>query len=96
MTKPNFSLDDFKKWMKEPKHFSLERKIKSLEGTLIESKISEKKLSEKMIPEEGEADALAKDFFENGGIINEVNDTDFLVKVDSGLFYIARKYVKKT
>jgi len=96
MTKPNFSLDDFKKWMKEPKHFSLERKIKSLEGTTIESKISAKKLSEKMIAEEGEAEELAKDFFKNGGTINEVNDTNFLVEVDSGLFYIARKYVKKT
>jgi len=93
--RPNFSLDDFKKWMKDPKHFSLERKIKALEGTLIESKISIKKLSEKMISEEGDANILSKDFFNNGGIINEVNDNNFLVKVDSGLFHIARKYVKK-
>ena len=94
MGKPNFSLDDFKKWMKEYGNFAMERKPK-LEGTLIESRIPVRKLLEKISPEEGELNNLAEDFYNNGGIIQEINDSNFLVKVDSGIFYLGKKYVKR-
>ena len=95
MGKPNFSLDDFKKWMKQHGDFSMDRNHQSLEGTLIESKIPMRKLLDKITSEEGNTTDLAEDFIDNGGVIHEVNDTNFLVKVDKGLFYISRKYVKK-
>ena len=95
MGKPNFSLDDFKKWMKDNGNFSMERNRQTLEGTLIESKIPLRRLLEKITPEEGELNDLANEFNDNGGLIYEVNDTSFLVKVDSGMFYISRKYIRK-
>jgi len=96
MSRPNFSLDDFKKWMKDHGDFSVEHfERKSLEGTLVESKISSRKLAERMVIEKGNLHEIAQDFKKNGGIIVEVNDRNFLVKVDSGTFYIPRKYVTR-
>jgi hypothetical protein len=94
MSRPNFSLDDFKKWMKDHGDFSLDHfKRRSIEGTLVESKISSRKLAEKIIVEEGELHEIVVDFKENGGTVMEVNDRNLLVKVELGLFYIPRKYV---
>jgi hypothetical protein len=94
MSRPNFSLDDFKKWMKDNGDFSIDNfERRSVEGTLVESKISNRKLAEKIIVEEGELHDIVVDFQENGGTVVEVNDRNLLVRVATGLFYIPRKYV---
>jgi hypothetical protein len=94
MSRPNFSLDDFKKWMKDHGDLSVNNfERRSVEGTLVESKISNRKLAEKIIIEEGELYDIVIDFQENGGTVVEVNDRNLLVRVATGLFYIPRKYV---
>jgi hypothetical protein len=96
MSRPSFSLDDFKKWMKNHGDFSINKlERRSVEGTFVEAKISARKLAEKIIVEEGELEQIVIDFQENGGTVMEVNDRNLLIKVDTGLFYIARKYVVK-
>jgi hypothetical protein len=45
--------------------------------------------------QEGDCTEVAKDFKENGGIINEVDGYIFLIEVDSGSFFIHRMHVKK-
>ena len=80
--------------MKDNGDFSIDNfERRSVEGTLVESKISSRKLAEKMVIEEGDISEIIMDFKENGGTVIEVNDRNFLVKVDAGLFYISRKYV---
>lgn len=81
--------DDFKTWIK--KQISSNQYI---EGTKVESKLSYKKLLSKIYPEEGETDILAKEFALKGGTIKEENGENFLVKVQSGEFFILKSHVE--
>jgi len=92
---PIFSLNDFKKWMKnqedqEPKATKL-----NLTGTAVESKVNSKRLVENMIVDAGEKVQLAIDFRKNGGTILAVEGKNFLIEVASGAFFIPRNYVKR-
>jgi hypothetical protein len=88
-----FNLADFKKWMESQQEQSPYRK--NFVGVFVESKIHLKKLSHRMDVQEGELEKVAKDFKENGGVINEVDGHHFLINVDSGSFLIHRMYVKR-
>jgi len=95
---PTFSFDDFRKWMKDQNDQGdshIKRPKKSLIGTIIESKVSLKKLISKMDLDEGDSYEVACDFHENGGTIVQVDGKNFLIEVDSGLFYIRRVYVRR-
>jgi hypothetical protein len=92
-----FSLDDFKKWMKE--HPSnqpcLDKPKNPLIGIQVESKISEKRLLVKIEEQSGDLNKIVQEFIDNGGIIVESEDKRFCIKVDSGTFYIHRAYVTR-
>ena len=99
--KPYLSLDDFKKWMEQqeaetPFQSEHDRKKHDLIGVQVESKVGAKKLVAKMTPEDGEAEDLALDFLEFGGVISDTEGKNFLIEVDSGYFRIARHYVRRS
>lgn len=87
-----FNLNDFKKWM-ENQDDSRPRRGKI--GTLVESKISVKKLMHKIDLQNGELEDVIKEFYDNGGIISEVNGNHFLIETTNGSFFIHRCFVEK-
>jgi hypothetical protein len=91
------SADEFKKWVRNHSDFDhkIEKKIKPLVGTYVESKSSVKKISHCMIPEEGERKSLTKEFFEDGGQIKDVNGNSYLIEVKCGSFYISKNHIKR-
>ena len=64
-------------------------------GLTVESKVSAKHLLEKIVPEEGDAKELVKDFVENGGTVRGIDGTNFLIEVELGSFHVNRRYVKR-
>jgi hypothetical protein len=93
-----FSFDDFKKWIEkqDPDEAQMEKKHYRYSGTTVESKVSVRKIVSKMEENEGDGYEVARDFFENGGVIVESEDKRFLIEVNSGSFYIHRMYVSKS
>lgn len=93
-----FDFGDFKKWVKRFEESSSTKFNKSkspLIGKRVKSRIKTSKLVEAIEPEEGEIDDLILDFKESGGLISDINGEHFLIQVESGNFYIPRKYTKK-
>ncbi len=87
-----FSLSDFKKWMNhQQKDESPKRDIIGLK---VESKISTRKLVARMETDDN-AEELAVEFKENGGIVSEIDGNKLLIEVDSGSFIIHRMHVKR-
>lgn len=95
-----FSLDNFRKWMKDNKEDHQIDPLKpqnGLIGMCVESKASQTKLESKITTEEEEIDIeeLAYDFAENGGVIVGTEDATFMIEVGSGIFSIHKCYVKQ-
>lgn len=90
---PNFSLNDFRKWVGKQKRES--RSIKSkYKGSIVESRLSLKRLVTKMDVDQGELFEMAKDFKRRGGTILECDsDNILLVEVRSGTFRIPKLFV---
>lgn len=89
-----FDLNDFKKWINNHEE---DKSKNSIVGIQIESKIPLKKLTGRIFEvEKGDKNQVAKDFFNEGGKILEVDGHNFLVEVSSGVFYIHRMYTKKS
>lgn len=97
LTMNNFSLDDFKKWMKEHSdEHALNRPHNSLIGTYVESKVSLKKLMSKIVAEqEIDKRKLAEDFINSGGTITEIEEKNFVIEVSCGSFSVHRYYVRR-
>lgn len=92
MNNENFSLDNFKKWMKDQNDFH----SKILEfpiGEKVVSKVKSKKLLEVMTLENGQLNRVIKDFVKNGGKIKQVIDDEYLIEVVMGSFIISKNYV---
>ncbi len=88
---PNFSLNDFRKWMSKQKFESRKPKYR---GSIVESKLSLKRLVTKMDVDQGDLYEMAKDFKRRGGTILECdNDNILLVEVKSGTFRIPKFFV---
>lgn len=88
----NLNPDNFKKWIKSQKEEKF--KIKKNEiGSFAETKIKLKRLLENMEIEQGKETKVAKEFIEYGGIIKEINESQCLIEVKSGSFYINKKYI---
>jgi hypothetical protein len=87
-----FSLDNFKKWMKNQEDFAHNLK-NPLIGEQVMSKISCKKLESVITLEDGYLDKVIKDFYKNGGKIKDVINKEYLVEVDSGTFLVSKNYV---
>ena len=92
----NFNLGDFRKWMQNQDLESVEMNKPSLNGLAVESKVSPKHLLTQIKPEEGDAKELVKNFIENGGTVRGIDGMKFLIEVESGSFYVNRRYVKRT
>ena len=95
-----FSLDNFKKWMKE--HHEEQTTMSqrpdengSIIGTLVESKIGVGRLITKMEADGSNLEELAIDFRENGGQVTDVEGKDFVIEVASGCFRLHRAFVKR-
>lgn len=93
-----FSLDDFKKWMRNHSDDvpeKMDRKPSAI-GVSVESKIGSKKLAE-TISSDDDSDLyeLAIEFRHNGGLVIDVDGKNFLIEVDNGSFWIPRHYVRK-
>ena len=86
-------MGDFKKWMKDQNSPVFEFTKNPLIGVRVESKLTSKKLVHRISPEEGNRHALSEDFCNDGGIIEEVDGKNFLIRVDSGSFYISKNNV---
>ena len=90
--KPDFSLDNFKKWMEDHEQ---ENPAEEMVGLEVQPKINVKKLMSKMDVEYGnDEEELSKEFVENGGIVLENIDKRFLILVKSGSFRLHGKYVE--
>jgi len=90
-TEPNFSLNDFRKWMSKQK---IESRRPKYRGSIVESKLSLKRLVTKMDVDQGDLFEMAKDFKRRGGTILECdNDNILLVEVRSGTFRIPKFFV---
>lgn len=96
MDDSQFSLDDFKNWMKsQGEYVSKMNKRNAVIGVMVESKVVPNKLINKMFPEDGNIFELTKDFKRSGGKIIDVDGKNFLIEVDSGTFYIAKQFIRK-
>jgi len=92
----SFNLSDFRKWIQSQNLKSVEMRKPDLKGLAVESKVSSKQLLSQISPEKGEAKDLVKNFIENGGTIRNIDGTNFLIEVESGSFYVNRRYVKRS
>jgi translation initiation factor IF-1 len=85
--------DNFKKWMRthgEEFEVSMENNVVGLN---VETKFSGKRMIHKMTIESGDAVKVAKEFVELGGVIENVDGDEYLIKVNSGSFYTNKKNV---
>ena len=84
--------DNFKKWIKNQDEFdtTLENDII---GASVETKFGRKKISHHVIIENGIPAKVIKEFLENGGTLKQINGDDYLIEVNSGCFFINKKYV---
>ena len=90
---PNFSLNDFRKWMGKQKKFE-SNKSNRFKGHIIESKLSLKRLVTKIDVDQGDLYEMARDFKKRGGTILECDkDNILLVEVRSGTFRIPKYFV---
>ncbi|MHA2043249.1 MAG: hypothetical protein ACW99G_00560 [Candidatus Thorarchaeota archaeon] len=106
---PNFSPNDFSKWIRQQSEFENldkpKKRHRDIIGTMVESKIRTKRLQDVIstlahfktrseYTPDSSLYELAMDFKENGGTIKEVNGIDFLIEVSCGEFFIPRYYVR--
>jgi translation initiation factor IF-1 len=85
--------DNFKKWMRthgEEFEVSMENNVVGLN---VETKFGGKRMIHKMTIESGDAVKVAKEFVELGGVIENVDGDEYLIKVNSGSFYTNKKNV---
>jgi vacuolar-type H+-ATPase subunit E/Vma4 len=89
------NLNDFKKWIETQEEKPIKMNVPDLSGLAVESKVSERRLLEEITPEEGTSEELAEEFKHNGGTVVRMESKEFLIEVDSGSFYIHRKFVRR-
>lgn len=95
MEEPEFSLDDFKTWIKVQEDFDIKMPKEKVIGAYVESKILSKKLLSKICVEEGELYEVAVDFRRHGGTVIGMDGKSLLIEVNSGTFFIPRQCVRK-
>ena len=92
---PDFSLQDFKKWMSENARQSFAvSKTRWKVGTEVEPNIGFRKLVNRMEPTEGDVTEMAKEFKQNGGLIAEVDGLYSRIEVINGSFVVPSNYVR--
>ena len=84
--------DDFKKWMKK-QDCKESSSTNDMAGMTVEAKHSSRKTAQKITLEEGRPDRVVREFVRFGGIVKKVDGDEYLVEVESGSFYINKKFV---
>ena len=97
---PSFCLHDFKKWMEHqgdvPSMIRRPSRQEDWKGATVMPKLeNSKRLVQKISIEEGDIQAVAKDFRRNGGLVVSIDQHYLVVEVDSGRFAIPKFFVKK-
>lgn len=92
---PDFSLNDFRKWMSKQKFESSGKSKSRFRGNIVESKLSLKRLVTKMDVDQGDLNEMARDFKRRGGTILECDENNtLLIEVRSGTFRIPKFFVQ--
>jgi len=96
MSKPDFTLSHFKKWIRDQKDYTQDNheRLHHIIGTQVEAKVPSSKLVQVSSTEEGDLAELIISFQESGGIVTDIDGKNFLVEVDIGTFYVPRQYVR--
>lgn len=84
--------DDFKRWIKK-NHNEEAVKETNLIGTTVESKYSGKKIAKNMTLETGSAGKVIREFVQFGGVIKEIDGSEYLIEVESGSFFTNKRNV---
>ena len=92
---PSFTLQDFRKWMEAnaPDSFNLSKP--RLIGMEVEPKVTLKRIIRRLEPEEGDVEAMAREFKDNGGVIRDVDGPFVMVEVSCGTFIVSKNCVKR-
>ncbi len=87
----NFSINDFRKWMKN----SEDGKRNKFIGEEVVCKFSTSKVYSKIEVQEGDEEKVLEEFSENGGIVKELDGDLFLLEIsDIGTLLIPKNLVK--
>ena len=89
--RPDFSLDDFKKWIKTEETPAIEE---GCVGVEVQATVGLKKLMTRCRPHDGDKVEVCKEFFEDGGTILEEDQKRFLIAVESGSFFVPKECVE--
>ena len=91
----SFNFSNFRKWIQNQDLEYVEMNKPGPKGLTVESKVSLKHFLTQIKPEDGDAKELVKNFIEDGGTVRGIDGTNFLIEVESGSFYVNRRYVKR-
>lgn len=84
--------DGFKRWVKKNSDFK-ETINKNIIGLIAETRLSPKRIAKLIIEEEGNIHKSIREFVDNGGLIKEIDEEEYLIETTSGSFRINRKYI---
>lgn len=85
--------DGFKRWVKKNSDFDQSMEKKSVIGLTAETRLNPKRIARLITEEEGNTHKSIKEFVENGGLIKEVDEEEYLIGTPHGSFRINRKYI---
>jgi len=88
----NLNPDNFKRWMRVDEENEKEKEEVSLVGLRAEAKCCGKKIARNIVLESGRAGRVVREFVQNGGLIKSADGGEYLIEVESGSFYLNRKY----
>jgi len=84
--------DDFKRWMKK-QDVADPTAEGGMVGLTVEAKYCGRKTARNITLEEGRAGRVVREFVQYGGVVKKVEGDEYLVEVDSGSFYINKRFV---
>ncbi|MCK9459700.1 MAG: hypothetical protein M0R80_08680 [Proteobacteria bacterium] len=90
-----FSLDDFKRWMKQQTGFATNLPSSYVIGATVDSGIPKSKLAPKMCVREGNLEELVKDFVKTGGKIIDIDGKHLVIETTSGSFSIPKVCIRR-
>jgi hypothetical protein len=96
LSKPNFSLYNFKNWLaQKPEMFEFfdlgSKEVQDeFAGRRVIAKVSEEKIRDRIDVKTGDLDVLIDEFLDDGGTIVSSAERTFLIEVASGTFDLPR------
>lgn len=90
-----FSVDEFKRWMKQQAGFSINLPMSYEIGVTVDSGIPKNKLAPKMCVREGNLEELVNNFARSGGKVIDIDGKHLVVETTSGSFSIPKICVRR-